>query len=95
MICAEVQIYEIGQAAQLRRYLPTQLVSVEVQVCQNGQAAQLRRYLPAQLIVAEGQTYHAPAGVSGYAVPLSKGSIAQPVRVVTPVYRIRRFRRTR
>ena len=50
-----------------------------------------RRYLTAQLIVEEGQPYHAPAVVSGYAVPFPKGALAQPVRVITPVYRIRRF----
>ena len=36
------------QSAQLRRYLPGQLVIVEVQISQVGEVAQLRRYLPAQ-----------------------------------------------
>ena len=47
--------YQVGEAAQLRWYLPAQLVVVEFQKLQIGEAAQLRRYLPAQLVVAEVQ----------------------------------------
>ena len=46
---------QVGEAAQLRRYLPAQLVAVEGQICQVGEAAQLRRYLPAQVVAVEGQ----------------------------------------
>ena len=46
---------QVGEAAQLRRYLPAQLVLAEGQLGQVGEAAQLRGYLPAQLVPAEGQ----------------------------------------
>ena len=46
---------QAGEVAQLRRYLPAQLVPAEGQPCQVGEVAQLRRYLPAQLVPAEGQ----------------------------------------
>ena len=42
---------QVGEIAQLRRYLPGQLVAVEVQPCQVGEVAQVRRYLPGQLVV--------------------------------------------
>ena len=59
---AEVQLYQIGEVAQLRRYLAAQLVVVEVQLCQLPNwylAAQGcptgRRYLAAQLVQEEVQ----------------------------------------
>ena len=52
---AEAQACQVGEAAQLRRYLPAQEVVVEVQIYQVGEAAQLRRYLPAQEVVSEAQ----------------------------------------
>ena len=51
---------QVGEAAQLRRYLPAQLVAAEVQMCQVGEAAQRRRYLPAQAVVFEAQLCNAP-----------------------------------
>ena len=45
---SEEQPFQVGQAPQLRRYLPGQLVAEERQLCQVGQVAQLRRYLPGQ-----------------------------------------------
>ena len=52
---AEVQIFQVGEAAQLRRYLPAQVVAAEVQPVSGWpEAAQLRRYLPAQLVCRRG-----------------------------------------
>ena len=48
-------MYQIAEAAQLRRYLPAQLVLAEVQPFQVGEAAQLQRYLPPQLVPPEVQ----------------------------------------
>ena len=56
VVLADVQISQV-EAAQLRRYLPAQLVVVELQSFQVGEAAQLRRYLPAQLVAAEDQPF--------------------------------------
>ena len=75
----------MNEAAQLRRYLTAQLIPRKVQRLQVGEAAQFRRYLTAQLVLKEVQPYHAPAGVSGYAVPSLKGEPAQPVPVLPPV----------
>ena len=38
LVVDEIQLYQVGEAAQLRRYLPAQLVAVEAQLC--GEAAQ-------------------------------------------------------
>ena len=47
-------MFQVGEVAQLRRYLPTQLVTIEDQPSlQVGEVAQLRRYLPAQLVTLE------------------------------------------
>ena len=46
---------QVGEVAQLRRYLPAQLVLAEVQPFQVGEAAQLQRYLPPQLVPPEVQ----------------------------------------
>ena len=56
---------QVGEAAQVRRYLPAQLVVAEDQPCQVGEAAQLRRYLPAQVVVAEDQTVPGWRGCPG------------------------------
>lgn len=53
-----------------------------------------------QAILREGRFYRASAAVGSYAVPLIKGSLAQPVVAVSPVRRSSRFakphqRRTR
>ena len=45
---------QVGEAAQLRRYLPAQGVVAEVQLCQVGEAAQFRRYLPAKGVWCRG-----------------------------------------
>ena len=56
-VLGEGQKCQVGEAAQLRRYLPAQGVLGEPQLCQVGEAAQLRRYLPAQGVDAEVQLY--------------------------------------
>ena len=48
---------QVGEVAQLRRYLPAQLVTVEDVTRQVGEVAQLRRYPPAQLVPIEDQTF--------------------------------------
>ena len=85
LVKAQVQPIKVGEAAQLRRYLTAQLIPRKVQRLQVGEAAQFRRYLTTQLVLKEVQPYHAPAGVSGYAVPSLKGELAQPVPVLPPV----------
>ena len=46
---------QVGKVAQLRGYLPAQLVRVEEQPFQIGEVGQLRRNFPAQLISGEAQ----------------------------------------
>ena len=53
----EVQLFQIGEVAQLRRYLPPQPVLPEIQPFQVDEVAQLRRYLPAQLVLFEVQPF--------------------------------------
>ena len=68
------QLLQVGEAAQLRRYLPGQFVVVEPQPFQVGEAAQLRRYLPSQLVSAEGQPFPGRRGCPVPSVsPLSTG----------------------
>ena len=55
LVLADPQPFQVGEAAQLRRYLPAQPVFVEPHTYQVGEAAQLRRYLPVQLVVVEVQ----------------------------------------
>ena len=62
------------EAAQLRRYLPAQLVAAEDQPFKVGEADQLRRQLPAQLVAAEDQLYNAPVVVGGDAPPFAEGA---------------------
>ena len=59
LVAREEQPIQVGEVAQLERYLPAQLVTAEEQVYQVGQAAQFRRYLPAQLIAVERQASQA------------------------------------
>ena len=48
---------QVGEVAQLRRYLSAQLVRAEAQHSQIGEVAQLRRYLSAQPVRAEAQRF--------------------------------------
>ena len=57
-------MFQVGEVAQLRRYLPAQLVPVEVQPFQVGEGAQLRRYPPAQLVFGEVQRFQAGEVIS-------------------------------
>ena len=79
---------QVGQVAQLRRYLPGQLVEGERQPFQVGQVPQLRRYLPGQLVGVEIQPFqvgqvpqlrrYLPAElVLGEAQPCQVGQVAQ------------------
>ena len=86
---AKAQTYQVGEAAQLRLYLPAQLVVGEAQPSKVGEAAQLRRYLAAQAVAAEIQPWNAPVAVGGDALPFAEGSVAQPVVVSNPVLTVR------
>ena len=57
VVVVEAQPFQVGEAAQLRRYLTAQVVAVEAQRSQVGEAAQLRRYLTAQVVVVEVQPF--------------------------------------
>ena len=80
-----MQIYQVGETAQLRRYLPAQGVFLDAQRYQVGEAAQLRRQLPDQDVAGEAQLYNAPVVVGGDAVPFTEGRVAQPVVLEPPV----------
>ena len=55
VVAFEGQINQ-GEAAQLQRYLPAQLVFTQVKTFQGGEVAQLRRYLSAQLVPTDVQS---------------------------------------
>ena len=59
-----MKICQVGQAAQLRRYLARQAVVAKVKPGQAGQVAQLRRYLARQAVAAKVK-------------PLQAGQVAQ------------------
>ena len=84
-VVTKVQPFQVGEAAQLRRYLSVQLVVSEAHSFQVGEVADLRRYRPAQLISVEIQSGHTALVVSEDTVPLLQRFSAQPVRVVIPI----------
>ena len=49
----EAYLFQIGEAAQLRRYFPSQSVYGQFQDFQVDEPAQFRRYRPGKLIVME------------------------------------------
>ena len=84
-VSTEVQRCQVGEAAQLRRNLPGQLVDVEPKFFQVGKVAQFGRDRPTQLVFEEGQSSDRAVTVDRDAVPLTRGaSLSQFTLLVQP-----------